>query len=576
MSTLLDSLDRNRRNNRFRNVIRANDDERALDVPIINGHCDYGDPVRYGADPYEQEDSTIAIQAAIDVMDRMSETVGSSGTPTTGNRRVNFQFGSYRISDTLIWRVHTDLFALGGNNSASSPKTAIQWWGDPEVELVTNGEFASDTIWTKGTGWAISGGVATKTAGVSSDLEQTVSITENYHYVIEFDISGRTAGKVTPKVGGTAGPAYFKNRTQHFAYIQAGSGSLLEFTATSDFDGSIDNVKMHRRAVMIETEQGAWTNWNARMSGFQLEGQRGASEQADTAIIYNNRPDLGINGRSVVGCSYVNFKAPAIDLPDGCTNFHMDSVRWDGCESWCFRVGEAQMTSFSLKNWTLAMGAVTGTSGTGQGLMLLDYEHLTTGLISVLNFDSGHVELNGPLETWLPSEGDRDRALIAVGHNSTYSGENTTRLNAKIRFNSFSCSAGSGNGDVALVKMSETTDYISVMGSSVGVQANQNVVVLDNTTTPLDDMNTDNYGQYTNFSFANPDLNQSATKMAAYHADVVHFGDIRIPVIATASLPAAGAQNDRRIVIEDAGAGDRNLIIYAEGQRFRIDGGTSF
>lgn len=48
------------------------------------------------------------------------------------------------------------------------------------------------------------------------------------------------------------------------------------------------------------------------------------------------------------------------------------------------------------------------------------------------------------------------------------------------------------------------------------------------------------------------------------------------PVIATASLPAAGATNDGLVVIEDAGAGDRNLIVYAGGQRFRIDGGAPF
>jgi len=47
-------------------------------------------------------------------------------------------------------------------------------------------------------------------------------------------------------------------------------------------------------------------------------------------------------------------------------------------------------------------------------------------------------------------------------------------------------------------------------------------------------------------------------------------------VIATASLPAAGSAQDGRVVIEDVGAGDRNLILYAGGQRFRIDGGAAF
>jgi hypothetical protein len=47
-------------------------------------------------------------------------------------------------------------------------------------------------------------------------------------------------------------------------------------------------------------------------------------------------------------------------------------------------------------------------------------------------------------------------------------------------------------------------------------------------------------------------------------------------VIATASLPAAAAARNGTMLIEDAGAGDRNLIIYAGGQRFRIDGGAAF
>jgi PIN domain nuclease of toxin-antitoxin system len=51
---------------------------------------------------------------------------------------------------------------------------------------------------------------------------------------------------------------------------------------------------------------------------------------------------------------------------------------------------------------------------------------------------------------------------------------------------------------------------------------------------------------------------------------------VQVAVIATASLPAAGEDQDGRLVIEDAGAGDRNLIVYAGGQRFRIDGGAAF
>ncbi len=47
-------------------------------------------------------------------------------------------------------------------------------------------------------------------------------------------------------------------------------------------------------------------------------------------------------------------------------------------------------------------------------------------------------------------------------------------------------------------------------------------------------------------------------------------------VVATANLPAAATAMDGRMLIEDAGAGNRNLIIYAGAQRFRIDGGANF
>jgi hypothetical protein len=54
------------------------------------------------------------------------------------------------------------------------------------------------------------------------------------------------------------------------------------------------------------------------------------------------------------------------------------------------------------------------------------------------------------------------------------------------------------------------------------------------------------------------------------------IGGVDTRVVATASLPVAGAAMDGHVLIEDAAVGDRNLIIYAGGQRFRIDGGAAF
>lgn len=81
----------------------------------------------------------------------------------------------------------------------------------------------------------------------------------------------------------------------------------------------------------------------------------------------------------------------------------------------------------------------------------------------------------------------------------------------------------------------------------------------------------------------NTDNAQDIGQAGANRPRDVHIGrDLRVAgrthvsVVATASLPAAGAAEDGRVLIEDAAAGDRNLIIYAGGQRFRIDGGVAF
>lgn len=68
---------------------------------------------------------------------------------------------------------------------------------------------------------------------------------------------------------------------------------------------------------------------------------------------------------------------------------------------------------------------------------------------------------------------------------------------------------------------------------------------------------------------------RSMNNAGTLEAGSTMFGVYGHPVVATASLPAAGAAQNGLILIEDAGAGDRNLIVYGGTQRFRIDGGAA-
>ena len=131
---------------------------------------------------------------------------------------------------------------------------ALQIGSGDGNELVTNGEFATDTDWTKGTGWTIATGVANcdGTQTGDSELSQTVSITQDVEYVVEFTLSDVTAGSIAPSVGDTAGTARAEDGTWR-EVIAAGAGTNIVFTADADFVGKIDGVSL-QVAVTYEIE----------------------------------------------------------------------------------------------------------------------------------------------------------------------------------------------------------------------------------------------------------------------------------------------------------------------------------
>ena len=114
-------------------------------------------------------------------------------------------------------------------------------YGDRISDPVVNGTMGADTDWTKGTGWTIAAGVATKTAGVASALSQALAtLNPGQSYTVVFDLT-RTAGSLTASVGGTAGTARSSNAT-FTEIIVAGSDGLLAFTGDATFAGTVDNV----------------------------------------------------------------------------------------------------------------------------------------------------------------------------------------------------------------------------------------------------------------------------------------------------------------------------------------------
>ncbi len=61
-------------------------------------------------------------------------------------------------------------------------------------ELLSNPGFDSDTVWLKGAGWSIAGGVATVGAPADSSITQVVSLTVGHLLKETFDLTAYTAG----------------------------------------------------------------------------------------------------------------------------------------------------------------------------------------------------------------------------------------------------------------------------------------------------------------------------------------------------------------------------------------------
>lgn len=177
----------------------------------------------------------------------------------------SYRFDLYTSSDALVRSTDnvTSFTATGtaadayqetfSGDGADTTFTTSESLGDDEKlimvfaerEYTTNGTFASDTGWTKGTGWTIGSGVATATGAISTALEQTagLSLVQGLAYEVRYTVT-RSAGTVTPNVGGTAGTGRTASGT-YSEIIIGGSSQTISFT-TSGFTGTVDNVSVRK------------------------------------------------------------------------------------------------------------------------------------------------------------------------------------------------------------------------------------------------------------------------------------------------------------------------------------------
>jgi hypothetical protein len=126
------------------------------------------------------------------------------------------------------------------------------------IELVTNGDFATDSDWTKGTGVTIASGVGTWTNTANNvGLTQLITFTANAYYRCKVTVSNYSSGSFRFRYPGISNPRITANGTYSLIIQadQATNDTLYlqgETNGDANVNFSIDNV-----SVMEVTEEDA-------------------------------------------------------------------------------------------------------------------------------------------------------------------------------------------------------------------------------------------------------------------------------------------------------------------------------
>jgi|GEM_PF-1866385 len=116
------------------------------------------------------------------------------------------------------------------------------------IEYSINGGFDTDTIWTKGDGWSIAGGVATcdGTQAGNSSLQENATLVNGNDYLLTFEVTAVNAGAINyVDVGGVVfNDDISTTGVKSFSFTATEASTTIAIVADSNFDGSIDNVSL--------------------------------------------------------------------------------------------------------------------------------------------------------------------------------------------------------------------------------------------------------------------------------------------------------------------------------------------
>ena len=185
-----------------------------------------------------------ASSATVINKDGLIETVGS------GEPRIDYKDNSKGA--LLLEPSRTNLITQSeafGNSYWAKSGATIQ--GDPSTagsELIVNGDFATDSVWAKDTGWTISGGLLNCNTTISNNTRQLISsYSTSKVYLITYTVSNYVSGGVRIDLGYNNGATRTANGTytEQMSFVNGGAfNGYLRIFSNGASNLKIDNVSI--------------------------------------------------------------------------------------------------------------------------------------------------------------------------------------------------------------------------------------------------------------------------------------------------------------------------------------------
>lgn len=184
--------------------------------------------------------------------------IGTSSDLDSGNlitlSGTNGRLGIGTTSPSSKLQVAGGIQMAGDTAAASADKVGtMRYRTDTEyvevngTELVTNGDFATDSDWTKEAGWSIASGKASYDASSATNaLYQSIGLTTGSVYRLSFTVVNYTSGSFKGHLsnGNVTAATDAISANGDYSFNITATGALVLFRNVTSFNGSIDNVSV--------------------------------------------------------------------------------------------------------------------------------------------------------------------------------------------------------------------------------------------------------------------------------------------------------------------------------------------